>query len=90
MDKDFEQKIKNVEEALKKALKENNLELVTKIDFPKYRELPISVQLALVLLEQEGATIVRQYKPIEEVKKNVIDKVKTPEVKIDPTKQSPK
>jgi len=60
--KKLEQKIKNVEEALKKALEENGLELTTTIDFPKYRELPIYLQLAMEVLAQEGARIIRQYK----------------------------
>ncbi|MEK7180687.1 MAG: hypothetical protein AAB706_04375 [Patescibacteria group bacterium] len=60
--KEFQKRIENVEGSLKKALEDNKLELNTKIDFPKYRELPIYLQLALALLEEEKATIIRSYK----------------------------
>ena len=57
----MEKKIKIVEDTLKKVLKDNKLEMKTMIDFPKYRELPISVKLALEILNQEGAVLIRKY-----------------------------
>ena len=62
--KDFQKRIENVENALREALEKNGLELKTALDFPKYRELPISLQLTLALLEEEGGKIVRQYSKI--------------------------
>lgn len=64
-EKDFQKRIKNVEDALKKALKDNELEMTTIIDVPKYRELPVSLKLALALLQEEGAIIIRKYEPIK-------------------------
>jgi hypothetical protein len=57
----MEKKIKIVEDTLKKVLEDNKLEMKTMIDFPKYRELPISVKLALEILNQEGAVLIRKY-----------------------------
>ena len=65
MNQEEEKKIKKsmekVEADLKRSLEENGLDLMTMIDFPKYRTLPISLQLALRLLEEEGAVLVRKY-----------------------------
>jgi len=57
----MEKKIKIVEDTLKKVLEDNKLEMKTMIDFPKYRELPLSVKLALEILNQEGAVLIRKY-----------------------------
>lgn len=54
-------KIKAVEDALKKALDEQGLTLTTQIDFPKYRQLPVSLQLALQIMQDEGGVFVRMY-----------------------------
>lgn len=59
--KDFNKRIENVENALKKAVDENNLILTTEIQFPQYRELPIKIRLALVILAEENAKIIRHY-----------------------------
>jgi hypothetical protein len=67
--KDFQKRIENVEEALKKALANNKLKLTTELDFPKYRQLPISLQLALALLEEEEAKIIRRYTSLKKTKK---------------------
>jgi hypothetical protein len=57
----MEKKIKIVEDTLKKVLEDNKLEMKTMIDFPKYREFPLSVKLALEVLNQEGAVLIRKY-----------------------------
>ena len=62
---ELQKKIKVVEDVLTKVLDEQKLELKTIVDFPKYRQIPIHIQLALAILEQEGATIVRNYTPKE-------------------------
>jgi len=61
MAKSLQTRIDSVEKTLKKALYDNKLNLETVIDFPKYRQLPLSLQLTLALLQQEGAIIVRKY-----------------------------
>lgn len=62
--KDLSKRIEAVEAGLKKLLEDNKLDLITTVDFPKYRQLPASVQLALTILEQEGGVVVRKYNDI--------------------------
>lgn len=54
-------KIENVEKALTAALEAEGLTMTMIIDFPRYREFPIPVKLALALFESEGGTLCRQY-----------------------------
>lgn len=60
----FEERVKAVEEGYKRLCIEHGVELETKIDFPRYRELPVAAQLAMVLMEEHGSTIIRQYRDV--------------------------
>jgi len=69
----LQNKIQTVEDALLKVLDDEGLDVVTVIDFPKYREVPMHVQLAMSVLEQEGAVIIRKYSlkaPAEKLKES--------------------
>lgn len=59
----IDSKIKIVEGGINKLLESENLDLTFIIDFPKYRELPDEVTLALKILDNHGAIVVKKYTP---------------------------
>ena len=72
--KEMQKRINNVEDALKEALEKNKLKLTTILDFPKYRQLPTSLQFALALMEEKGGIIVRKYELLKKTKEKKLIK----------------
>jgi hypothetical protein len=62
MTKEQQDKINEFVNKTKDFLKDNNLVLDIKIDFPIYRELPVEGALAVKVLEKLGAKFVASYK----------------------------
>lgn len=54
-------KVNSFLEAQRNLLKDNGLLMSGIIEFPMYRELPVDVRLALMILERNGATIVQKF-----------------------------
>jgi hypothetical protein len=75
MEDKYKAKIKKVEDSFNKILEEEELDLVYTLDFPKYRELPIEVELALKVLENHGGVIIKKYTLQEKTKEDLSKKL---------------
>jgi hypothetical protein len=61
-------KLDEFEVKLKELLKEYNLEIRTVLDFPRYKILPLDVQLALQVLENHGGIFNTTYNALPPLK----------------------
>jgi len=54
-------KIKKVESEIAKLLEKEGLEMSIQLDFPRYRQLPDEVLLALKVFQNHSGTVIKQY-----------------------------
>lgn len=66
MEEQIDQKIiEGIEAEYQELVKKNGLQVELSIDFPKYRELPDYLLLAVKIIENEGGTIVKKFSKLE-------------------------